>query len=85
MREHPEIAHLRVEGHTDNKGNAKLNKDLSNRRAASVVTALVKAGVDKGRFSSIGLGQEKPIDSNTTDAGRANNRRVEFHIEDGAK
>ena len=85
MREHPEIAHLRVEGHTDNKGNAKLNKDLSNRRAASVVTALVKAGVDKGRFSSIGLGQEKPIDSNTTDAGRANNRRVEFHIEVGAK
>ena len=82
LKEHAEIKHLRVEGHTDNKGAAAMNKDLSKRRAASVVTALVKAGVEKTRLTSQGFGPEKPIDNNTTDAGRAANRRVEFHIEE---
>jgi outer membrane protein OmpA-like peptidoglycan-associated protein len=82
LKEHAEIKHLRVEGHTDNKGAAAMNKDLSKRRAASVVAALVKAGVAKTRLTSQGFGSEKPIDSNTTDEGRAANRRVEFHIEE---
>ena len=82
LKEHTEIKHLRVEGHTDNKGLAAMNKDLSKRRAASVVAALVKAGVDKGRLTSQGFGPEKPLDSNATDQGRAANRRVEFHIEE---
>jgi OOP family OmpA-OmpF porin len=82
LKEHPEIKHLRVEGHTDNKGAAAMNKDLSKRRAASVVAALVKAGVEKSRLASQGFGQEKPLDSNATEEGRAANRRVEFHIEE---
>jgi OOP family OmpA-OmpF porin len=84
LKEHPEITHLRVEGHTDNVGKPALNKDLSTRRAASVAKALTKAGVEKGRLSSEGFGSEKPIEDNKTDAGRASNRRVEFHIEDSA-
>ena len=85
VREHPEIKRLRVEGHTDNKGAAKLNKDLSTKRAASVAAALVKAGVENDRMASEGFGMERPIDVNATDAGRANNRRVEFHIEEPEK
>jgi OOP family OmpA-OmpF porin len=85
VREHPEIKGLRVEGHTDNKGAAKLNKDLSAKRAASVVAALVKAGVEKERLTSEGFGMERPIDVNATEAGRANNRRVEFHIQEAEK
>jgi outer membrane protein OmpA-like peptidoglycan-associated protein len=82
LKEHPEIKHLRVEGHTDDKGAAAMNKDLSKRRAASVVAALVKAGTDKGRLTSQGFGPERPLAPNTTDEGRAANRRVEFHIEE---
>jgi outer membrane protein OmpA-like peptidoglycan-associated protein len=84
LKDHPEIKHLRVEGHTDNVGTAVYNKDLSRRRAASVEKTLVKGGVDKHKLSSQGFGLEKPIEDNTTDTGRAANRRVEFHIEDSA-
>ncbi len=80
---HPEIKKVRIEGHTDNVGKAAANKKLSQARAESVKTWLTKHGIDKGRMTAIGFGQEKPIDDNTTDKGRANNRRVEFHIEDG--
>lgn len=82
LKEHPEIKHLRVEGHTDNVGAAVYNKDLSRRRAVSVEKALTKAGVDKRKLSSEGFGLEKPLEENTTADGRAANRRVEFHIED---
>ena len=58
-----------------------MNKKLSGARAASVVTWLTKHGVDAGRLESIGFGAESPIDVNDTDAGRQNNRRVEFHIQ----
>jgi outer membrane protein OmpA-like peptidoglycan-associated protein len=81
LKDHPEIKKIRVEGHTDNKGTAAYNKDLSKRRAASVAKWLVDHGVEKPRISSQGFGLERPIDSNTTDEGRQNNRRVEFHIE----
>ena len=84
LKEHPEIKHLRVEGHTDNVGKPAYNKDLSRRRAASVEKTLVKAGVDKRTLSSEGFGLEKPIEDNGTDEGRAANRRVEFHIEESA-
>jgi outer membrane protein OmpA-like peptidoglycan-associated protein len=84
LKEHDEIKHLRVEGHTDNVGTAVYNKDLSRRRAASVVKTLVKAGVDKRALSSEGFGFDRPIEENSTDAGRAANRRVEFHIEESA-
>jgi len=80
LTEHQEIKKVRVEGHTDNVGTPERNKDLSKRRAASVVNALVKRKIDKARLTSEGVGQDRPIDSNDTDAGRQNNRRVEFHI-----
>ncbi len=84
MKDHPELKKVRVEGHTDNKGNAAFNKKLSASRAASVVAALIKAGVTKDRLSPEGFGQERPLESNDTEEGRAANRRVEFHIEGGA-
>lgn len=77
----PKIAHVRIEGHTDNRGTAARNLDLSKRRAASVMAALVAKGISKDRLASNGYGLERPIDSNTTDDGRQRNRRVEFHIE----
>ncbi len=79
---HAEITKLRVEGHTDNKGSPAANMTLSKNRAASVMAWLVKHGIDKKRLTSAGFGQDKPIDSNTTEEGRKNNRRVEFHIEE---
>ncbi|MBS2014220.1 MAG: OmpA family protein [Deltaproteobacteria bacterium] len=81
MSANPKIAHVRIEGHTDNRGTAARNLDLSKRRAASVMAALVAKGISKDRLTSNGYGMERPIDSNATDDGRQRNRRVEFHIE----
>jgi OOP family OmpA-OmpF porin len=67
-----------IEGHTDNQGGPKVNQPLSDRRAAAVKVWLVKQGVEEARLTSRGLGATKPIDSNDTAEGRANNRRVEF-------
>ena len=85
MQTHTEIAKVTVEGHTDNKGSAALNKRLSNARAGAVVAWLVKHGIDPSHLTSIGFGMERPIDTNGTDEGRANNRRVEFHIKGEGK
>ncbi len=80
MKDHAEITEISVEGHTDSKGAAAYNKRLSQRRADSVKAWLVKHGIDKKRLTSKGFGEEKPIDSNDTEEGRQNNRRVEFHL-----
>src|SRR5262249_24063023 len=80
MQEHPEIGKLGIEGHTDNRGGAQMNKNLSKKRAASVVRWLTGHGVTAGRLQSAGYGFERPLDSNDTEEGRAANRRVEFHI-----
>jgi outer membrane protein OmpA-like peptidoglycan-associated protein len=80
MRDHPEIARVAVDGHTDNRGGDKPNKALSERRALSVVRWLVEHGVDARRLEARGFGQRRPIGDNATDAGRAKNRRVEFLI-----
>jgi OOP family OmpA-OmpF porin len=70
---------LRIEGHTDSVGNAANNLDLSKRRAAAVKDVLVtQFNVDAERLTTAGLGATKPIDSNDTPQGRAQNRRVEF-------
>jgi OmpA-OmpF porin, OOP family len=70
---------LQIEGHTDSVGVAAHNLDLSKRRAEAVRTALAtQFGVDGGRLTCAGLGSTKPIAPNRTEAGRAQNRRVEF-------
>ncbi len=80
LKDHPEFNKLNVEGHTDNRGAAAHNLNLSQRRAASVMKWLVDHGIDKARLSSKGFGMTKPIEPNDSDRGRQNNRRVEFHI-----
>ena len=69
-----------VDGHTDSVGNAGYNIDLSNRRANSVANYLAARGVDPRRMSAMGYGLERPIASNASEMGRAQNRRVEIAI-----
>lgn len=67
-----------IQGHTDSVGKPEYNKKLSARRASSVAGYLSnKGGVAKGRLIAQGYGQEKPIADNSTDIGRARNRRVQ--------
>lgn len=69
-----------VEGHTDNVGNAASNKDLSEVRALNVVKGLVQRGVPKHRLNYQGYGESRPIASNSTESGRAMNRRTTIVI-----
>jgi outer membrane protein OmpA-like peptidoglycan-associated protein len=80
LKMQPEIRLLSVDGHTDDRGKADKNKALSDARAKAVREWLIQHGIDGSRLESHGYGQEKPIDTNKTDAGRAKNRRVEFKI-----
>lgn len=80
LREHPEIERLRIEGHTDDRGSLAHNLDLSHRRAAAALRYLVSAGIGADRLESVGFGAARPIVSNVTKAGRAQNRRLEFVI-----
>lgn len=76
MREYPQTK-VKIEGHTDSRGSAEYNKDLSQRRADTIAEMLAvdfKLGSD--RVSTIGYGEERPIASNETDEGRQTNRRV---------
>jgi outer membrane protein OmpA-like peptidoglycan-associated protein len=81
LKAHPEIKKVRIEGHTDNVGNAKTNKALSAARAAAVVKWLTKHGIAKEALVAEGMGGERPLEPNDTDAGKKANRRVEFHVE----
>jgi outer membrane protein OmpA-like peptidoglycan-associated protein len=69
---------LRVEGHTDNQGNAAANQALSEKRAQAVVAWLTSHGIAATRLTAKGLGQTKPVADNGTEDGRAKNRRVEL-------
>lgn len=71
---------IRVEGHTDSRGDAGYNRELSQRRAESVRKYLIDHGARARQVDAEGFGQERPIDTNETEEGRARNRRVEFHI-----
>uniref|UniRef100_UPI0036F2D8F8 OmpA family protein n=1 Tax=Paracoccus everestensis TaxID=2903900 RepID=UPI0036F2D8F8 len=71
---------VEVVGHTDNTGSMALNMDLSQRRAQSVAGILAAAGVSSGRLMASGAGYNRPIASNNTAEGRAQNRRVEILI-----
>lgn len=77
MKENPEIKFI-VEGHTDSDGDDSFNMNLSEKRAETVVETLMKLGISKERLTFRGLGESKPIDTNNTSEGKANNRRVEF-------
>ena len=79
LNEYP-TAKFTVEGHTDSSGSDKLNQKLSDARANSVKTYLTEKGVDPFRLSAVGYGEERPIASNKTRAGRAQNRRVEINL-----
>jgi outer membrane protein OmpA-like peptidoglycan-associated protein len=69
-----------VEGYTDSTGSASYNQSLSERRADSVRMALVRMGVDPARIVAQGYGKEYPVADNTSNSGRAQNRRVEVTI-----
>jgi outer membrane protein OmpA-like peptidoglycan-associated protein len=71
---------VRVEGHTDIRGGAKFNQKLSQARAASVKEYLVTHGIAADRLEAKGFGPNRPIAANDSDAGREQNRRVEFVI-----
>ena len=69
---------VRIEGHTDNVGDKTANQGLSERRAQAVIGWLVAHGINGGRLSARGYGDSKPVADNSTDEGRARNRRVEL-------
>lgn len=71
---------INIYGHTDSKGTDAYNLSLSERRAAAVKNYLVSQGVSASRMFTMGVGEKEPVASNDTDAGRAENRRVEFAI-----
>ncbi len=71
---------ITVEGHTDSQGQPSYNKDLSQKRADAVAAYLVSRGIAKDRVSSVGIGQDRPVASNASVDGRAQNRRVEIIV-----
>ena len=77
MSDHPELK-FSVEGHTDSDGDEASNMSLSMARAEAVINQLVSMGIESDRFEAKGFGESKPIDTNNTPEGKANNRRVEF-------
>ena len=79
LQKRPELR-IAIIGHTDNNGAAAANLSLSSSRAKAVSTYLQGKGIAPQRLESKGLGQTKPIAPNTTDDGRAKNRRVEVQV-----
>lgn len=80
LKANPEITKIRVEGHTDSQGNADKNQVLSQDRTESVRKYLIERGIAAERLEAMGYGQTRPIADNKTEAGREQNRRVEFKV-----
>jgi outer membrane protein OmpA-like peptidoglycan-associated protein len=78
LEKYPELA-IEIQGHTDDVGNDEANLRLSQGRAEAVMAWFVAAGISPERLRAVGYGETRPIAENSTDAGRAQNRRVEFH------
>jgi outer membrane protein OmpA-like peptidoglycan-associated protein len=76
----PQIRKVRIEGHTDNRGEEQKNLELSQRRAAAVKAYLIKSGIEESRLESQGFGASQPLVPNLTAANRTKNRRVAFKI-----
>ena len=79
LKQNPTVS-IEISGHTDSRGSDTYNQNLSQGRSQSVVDYLSSQGIDAGRDTAHGNGESKPIDTNETDDGRANNRRVEFTV-----
>ena len=79
LQDYPDV-NLEISGHTDSRGKADYNRDLSQRRADSVKTYFVQRGIASARLQSIGYGLTRPIADNKTSSGRATNRRTEFRL-----
>lgn len=79
MQENPTLR-IRITGHTDNVGSDRANQKLSEGRAKSVREDLIRRGIAPDRIEAEGKGESQPIDTNDTEEGRQNNRRVEFMI-----
>jgi len=79
LSKHPEIR-IRITGHTDNVGTERANQKLSEGRANSVRQNMIDRGIDPSRIEAEGKGESMPVDTNDTDEGRQNNRRVEFIV-----
>jgi outer membrane protein OmpA-like peptidoglycan-associated protein len=75
-----QIEQVQIEGHTDSTGTAAINRTLSQQRAEAVVKYLAGKGVAKSRMIAKGFGPDKPVADNKDEAGREQNRRVEFNI-----
>jgi outer membrane protein OmpA-like peptidoglycan-associated protein len=80
IKKHPELEKVQVEGYASSEGDDAYNKNLSDRRAKSVMKYLTDHGIDKARLVAKGFGEDRPIASNDTEEGREKNRRVEFNI-----
>jgi len=79
LKQYPDVR-LEISGHTDSRGKADFNRDLSQRRADAVKLFFISQGVDSSRLTSIGYGSDRPIADNATDSGRSRNRRTEFRL-----
>jgi len=75
-----ETVEIEISGHTDNRGSDEYNVNLSQGRSQAVVDYIISQGIDEFRLVAKGYGETKAIDTNDTDVGRANNRRVEFTV-----
>ncbi|MEJ2593861.1 MAG: OmpA family protein [bacterium] len=77
MEDHPDLKII-IEGHTDSDGEENANLKLSEERANTVMLTMTKMGISADRMETAGFGESRPIDTNDTAEGKANNRRVEF-------
>lgn len=76
--EESNVSLIEISGHTDSEGSDEYNRKLSEGRAKAVVDYLVSQGIESFRLRAVGYGESRPIDTNATPEGRAQNRRVEF-------
>ncbi|MBQ3999345.1 MAG: OmpA family protein [Paludibacteraceae bacterium] len=72
---------VKIVGHTDNVGKDEANQKLSDGRANAVMNELIERGISADRLQAEGRGETQPIDTNDTEEGRQNNRRVEIEIQ----
>jgi len=81
LKENSDFKMVRIEGHTDSVGSDAYNQRLSQRRAEAVRQYLINKGIPASKLQAVGKGESEPLADNSTSAGRAKNRRTEFHVE----